>query len=210
MVEADRQYVSDLVRAGLIKGPTLELGGGYGGETCREVIRAAGLEYFSTDLAPAAGVDFVADFENPADMGVFKGRRFQAVLVLNVIEHTFSPVQILDNALSLLEPGGLLVTLTPAIWPLHQYPLDVWRPMPNFYEEYALRRKVELLDEYFLFTTFGRVRDFGEGKGAYHFPLVAKRGLRSLVSHVVHWAFSTYGRGMFHPSHVSIAATFRK
>jgi 2-polyprenyl-3-methyl-5-hydroxy-6-metoxy-1,4-benzoquinol methylase len=67
----------------------------------------------------------VADFEDPAQMSMFKSvAPFGTILILNVLEHTFEPVRILDNALSLLGPHGALAVLTPAIWPLHDLPMD--------------------------------------------------------------------------------------
>jgi hypothetical protein len=36
-------------------------------------------------------------------------------------------------------PGGTCVVCGPAIWELHDYPADYWRPMPDFYLEFARR-----------------------------------------------------------------------
>ena len=53
------------------------------------------------------GVDYPADFEKPEDMGVFRPiGLLGSVLILNVLEHTFDPIRVLDNAATLLRPGG--------------------------------------------------------------------------------------------------------
>jgi SAM-dependent methyltransferase len=207
MVGVDLEYVGRLIRANAISGPVLELGVGYGGETCRHLVEAAGLTYFGTDLDSSEGLDFVADFERAEDMTTF--RRITpvgTVLVLNVLEHTFDPIRVLDNARSLLKPGGALVVLTPAVWPLHNYPMDAWRVLPNFYEEYAKRRGMRLVDARFEYVGFGKVAAFRDSGGAYSLPPPCPRGWKLMFGRGVHKLFNTFGRSMFQPSHVAVAA----
>jgi len=137
----DTQWMQRVLEESALEGPVLELGVGYGGNTCRELIESAKLRCFGTDLNKTQAVDFVADFERSEDMKAFSSTApFGSVLVLNVLEHTFDPIRVLDNVISLLKPGGTCAVLTPSIWPLHDYPMDAWRILPNFYEEYARRR----------------------------------------------------------------------
>lgn len=209
MVEADLDYIRRLVTAGVIAGPVLELGAGYGGATSRTLVEAAGMRYVGTDMDASAGVDCVANFEKAEDMSVFKASEpFGSVLILNVLEHTFDPISILDNATTLVRAGGTVVVLTPAIWPLHNYPMDAWRILPNFYEEYAKRRKVRLLSSHFEYVGFGPVTDHRNPDSTFAFPMPGKRGWHSWFSRVVHKTFNTFGRAMFHPSHVAVAAVF--
>jgi len=63
MTPEDLVYVRDRTRDGLVQSPCLELGAGFGGETCRQLVEAAGMRYVSTDLKAIAPVDVVADFE---------------------------------------------------------------------------------------------------------------------------------------------------
>jgi SAM-dependent methyltransferase len=210
MVGADLDYVRRLIADRLIAGPVLELGTGYGGATTREVMTAAGLTHYGTDLEAGPGVDVAADFEKAEDMAAFRSvGRFGTVLVLNVLEHTFDPIRVLDNAVSLLRPGGVLVALTPSVWPLHNYPMDAWRVLPNFYEQYAKRRSHELLEPYFEYVGFGPVARFANPDGSYAYPPPCPPGFRRTLSRVVHRAFNTFGRGMFMPSNVAVAAAFR-
>jgi len=207
MVGADLEYVSALIRANVLSGPILELGTGYEGETCRHIVHGAGLEYFGTDIANGPNVDFVADFERVEDMAIFDGAApFGTILVLNVLEHTFNPLQVLDNARTLLKPGGALVVLTPAVWPLHNYPFDAWRILPDFYTEYARRRGMRLLGEHFDFVGFGSVQSFQNAGGQPSFPPPTKGPWKLLFGRAVHKAFNTFARAMFQPSHVAVAA----
>ena len=210
MVGSDLDYVRGLIARNVILGPVLELGAGYGGATARAEVEAANLRYYGTDISLGPGVDFAANFEHSDQMAVFgEVGPFGSVLILNVLEHTFDPIRVLDNAATLLRPGGALVALTPSVWPLHNYPLDAWRILPNFYEEYAKRRGFDLLADYFEYVGFGPVANFRNADGTYNYPPPCRPGLRYWVSRVVHKAFNTFGRSMFQPSHIAVAAVFR-
>ena len=205
MVSADLAYVERLIRSGALRGPVLELGTGYEGETCRPLVQANGFLYYGTDVQRGPHVDFVADFERPADMAVFdEVGPFGAILVLNVLEHTFDPIRVLDNAATLLKPGGALVLLTPAVWPLHSFPFDSWRVLPDFYREYARRRGMRLLNEYFEYVGVGKVEEFRDKQGHPSFPPPSSQPWRLLFGRAVHRCFSTFGRSMFQPSHIAV------
>jgi len=209
MIPQDSAWIQKLIDKQAISGPVLELGAGYGGGTAKSLIEKAGLTYYGTDIhnPPGGGVDFVADFENPSQMSVFNSvSPFGTVLILNVLEHTFEPVRILDNALSLLQPHGALVVLTPAIWPLHDWPMDSVRLLPNFYEEYGKRRGLNLLADSFEYIGYGKVRNYLNPDKSYTFPPPHNSGFSRLRSRIVHKVANTYGRHMFFPSHVSIGA----
>jgi 2-polyprenyl-3-methyl-5-hydroxy-6-metoxy-1,4-benzoquinol methylase len=66
-----------------------------------------GLAYQATDLAAGPGVDFIANFETGDGLQeVLEAGPFGTVLVLNVLEHVFDPIAVLDNALAVTSPGG--------------------------------------------------------------------------------------------------------
>jgi SAM-dependent methyltransferase len=211
MTPDDLIWIRKLLAEKKLEGPVLELGVGYGGATCRELIEGAGLRYFGTDLEKTPAVDFVADFERAGDMDVFSSAApFGSVLVLNVLEHTFDPLRVLDNAVSLLKPGGRCAIVTPSIWPLHNYPMDTWRILPNLYEEYA-RRKGLLLDRgSFEYVGKGAVEKFRDGSGNYQYPPQCGNAARLLWSRAVHKLLNTFGKGMFFPSHVAVGALLQK
>jgi SAM-dependent methyltransferase len=211
MTNDDTQWIQRMLAQKLLDGPVLELGVGYGGETCRELIEAAGMRYYGTDLEKTPAVDFVADFERSEDMKVFSSvGPFGTVLVLNVLEHTFDPIRILDNVVSLLKPGGKCAVLTPSIWPLHNYPMDTWRIQPNFYEEYARRRALTLDRRFFEYAGQGPVEQFRTPEGNYSYPPPCRNNIRRQWSRVIHKLFHTFGSAMFHPSHVAVGALLQK
>jgi SAM-dependent methyltransferase len=211
MTQADSEWMKNLLEKKVLDGPVLELGTGYGGGTSREMVLAADLVYFGTDIEKTPTVDFVADFDRLEDLQVFSAvGSFGAVLILNVLEHTFNPIQILDNAISLLKPGGSCVINTPTLWPLHNYPIDTWRPLPNFYEEYARRRQLILNRSYFDYVGIGSIEQFKDVNGNYSYPPPSTRNLHSLWSRGIHKLFNTFGRAMFHPSHVAIGVILQK
>jgi len=206
MVGVDLEYVERLIRSGVLSGPVLELGTGYDGQTCRQLVQASGLTYYGTDLQRGPQVDVVANFERAADLAVFNGiGPFGAILMLNVLEHTFDPLRVLDNAMTLLKPGGTLVVLTPAVWPLHSFPFDSCRLLPDFYREYASRRGMRLLNEHFEYVGFGKVDEFRDQQGNPSFPPPCSGSWRLLFSRAIHRCFNTFGRSMFQPSHVAVA-----
>jgi SAM-dependent methyltransferase len=211
MTNEDIRWVQRLLDQKIIEGPVLELGVGYGGATCREMIETAGLQYYGTDLEKTPAVDFVADFEKSQDMTVFApAAPFGTVLILNVLEHTFDPLRVLDNAISLLKPGGRCAVLTPSIWPLHNWPMDTWRILPDFYETYAKRRGLAFDARFFDYPGHGPVMHFRSLDGSYVYPPPCASKARLLGSRVIHRIFNTFGRGMFHPSHVAVAAVFQR
>lgn len=210
MTGPDLDYIKLLLQSDIITGPVLELGAGYGGTTCRSLIEGAGLVYEPTDMFPADGVQYVADFSDKKNVAeTFGKRRYATVLVFSILEHTFDPLNILDNAFSLVEEGGKLVVITPAVWTLHNYPIDCNRLLPNWYERYSETRCCTLLPDYFHYVGFGKVREFVDQEGNYKFPPPAPvSGFKALWSRSIHKLFNTYGRGMSYPCHIAIGAVF--
>ena len=209
MTESDRLFLEKLVREKQITSPVLELGSGHPEHSARKIIVDAGLHFVGTDLFPRSGVDFVANFECVDELKVFEGvAPFGTVLVLNVLEHTFDPVCVLDNALSLVRRGGKLVVITPVVWTLHSFPIDTCRLNPDWYKEYAKRRGLVLDYATFVYLGHGRVEEFNDRNGAYALPPPTGSHLKYWYSKLVHKALNTFGRGMMFPSHVAIGAVF--
>jgi SAM-dependent methyltransferase len=209
MTSDDLAYVEKLLRSGLLTAPVLELGAGYGGSTCRALIEGAGLTYKTTDIEAGPGVDFVADFEAPDCTAAFGAERFGTVLVLNVLEHTFLPVAVLDNAVGVSGQGGRVVVVTPSMWPVHNFPRDCQRLLPDWYVTYAERRPgVRLLDSAFEFVGKGSVASFTRD-GERQLPPIAT-GLHDRYSRAVHRIFRSSGRGHWTRPHSAIGAVFEK
>ncbi len=210
MTDCDFAFVSRVLNAGLITGKVLELGTGYDGPICKPLILGAGLEYIGSDSFASRNVDVIADIESRDQIDRFKNYMpFGSILLLNVLEHTFDPIGVLDNLISILKPGGMLINIAPAIWPIHDFPCDAWRILPNFYEEYAKRRGLFLKSEFFEYISYGKVVDHKNNDGTYRFPVPGKSVSHNWYSRVIHKLFNTSGRGMINPSYVCIGCVFQ-
>ena len=158
-VEADFAYLRHLIQEGLVVGPVLEIGSrawqGEQGNTATEC-RRFGLKWEGTDIEAGAGVNFVLDILDTTAV-VAVGRQWPSVLVFNLLEHVYDPIAALRNAMSLVAPGGVAVVVGPAIWQLHDYPRDYWRPMPDFFVEFAEREGYSVVREAMMWTVLGRL-----------------------------------------------------
>lgn len=208
MTELDIQFIKTLLGAGVIGDPVLELGVGYGGVVSKELVESSGRRYFSTDLFPTASVDMVADFETGDGVQeVARVGPYGTVLVLNVLEHTFDPVAVLDNALKILATSGSLVVVAPAVWPLHSHPIDCCRLLPDWFRKFAQTRHLSILEDYFSYVGFGPISAFRGADGHDRFPEPAAGAPAwRLYSRTVHRVFNTFGRTMWQPSHIVIGA----
>ena len=204
MTENDLVFIKRLLLKNKIEAPVLELGAGYGGGTCRKIILDAGLSYFASDMCLSPGVDYVADFESDSIETSFPSdAKFNTILILNVLEHTFDPIRILDNAKKLLSDGGSMVVIAPVVWSLHSYPIDCCRLLPNWHEQYANSRGMTLDRGAFEYLGYGAVDSFKNVNGKYRFPFPAQ-GFTYWKSRIIHRLFNTFGRGMVSPSYLAI------
>lgn len=212
MVDTDIKFITKLLDDGIIQSPCLELGVGGDEFSSKELIMKNGVEYLGTDIAAGKNVDYIVDFEDPAQVKrCFPDKNeFGSILVPNVLEHVFNPILLLDNVFSILRKGGTCIIITPVIWPLHNYPLDCWRICPDFYEEYCKRRKYTIVKEYFGYLGYGNIEKHKTQHGGYALPLPGKKGFNRIVSRFIHKVFNTYGRGMFFPSNIGIGAVLIK
>jgi len=210
MTPVDTDYIDHLLKTSRLNGPVLELGAGIPEHSCRELVLQYSLEHTGTDIAGQA--DVFADFEDKSSVAAaFAGHRpFGSALILNVLEHCFDPVAILDNTISLLEPGGVCVVITPCIWPIHSFPVDCWRPLPDFYRRYAISRNLHLLEDEFRFLPYGRIADYTGQDGQVQYPLISSSASYMLYSRLIHRLFNTTGRGTRFPTHLAIGVIFIK
>ena len=84
------------------------------------------------DIYPYPEVDLVCDLtlRNP-----FRPASFDAVVLMNVLEHVYDTHALLARLSEILKPGGILVVAIPFLVKLHQTPVDFVR-----YTHYALER----------------------------------------------------------------------
>ena len=102
------------------------------------------------------------------------------------------------------------MVLTPAVWPLHSYPVDAYRLLPNFYETYAQRRSIEMDPDTFQYVGIGKVHDHRWPSGEYRFPDPYSGKADHLISRIVHRLFNTPGRGLMFKNHIAVACVYRK
>jgi hypothetical protein len=209
---ADHTFLSKLISDEIIRDPVLELGGGYGGSTCRDLIERSGFKYFATDLHLSHGVDFAANFETGQGIDrVAEHGPYGSILILNVLEHTFDPISVLDTSLALAKEQGILIVITPIIWPIHNFPIDCCRLLPDWYRQYADSRQLILDEATFSYVGIAPVSSFKSSNGEDRLPHPANsRSVYRFWSRAVHKVFNTFGRGMLFPSHIAIGAVFRR
>lgn len=91
-----------------------------------------GHPYLSLDVYPYPEIDIVCDLTlvNP-----FQHNRFEAIALMNVMEHVYNTHALLEVLSGILKPGGVLIVAIPFLVKIHQAPVDFVR-----YTHYALEQ----------------------------------------------------------------------
>lgn len=223
MTEHDLTFFRYCFSLGLVKPSFLEIGSakvqGAVPNLC-ETARALGMrETFGVDLDRGPGVDAVFDFSVPAEQfkQTWTAGKFSSVGVFNVLEHTFDPFVVLQNASYCLNDSGTLLVAVPAVWPLHNYPGDYVRIMPQWYTEFARRTQLTIHPDAFCWlSAFGLASiekrrpasDAAEIPG-WHNSGRAISPARYWRSRLVHKLFNTYGRSHW-ATHAAIGVAFSR
>lgn len=79
--------------------------------------------YIGIDLQRGKQVDIVGSVEKLP----FKDSSFDVVLCTQVLEHTLSPLTLIDETYRVLRGNGFLFLSTHGVWPIHCAPFDFWR-----------------------------------------------------------------------------------
>ena len=85
------------------------------------------VSYSSLDMVDTPLVDFVCNAEEMT----IDDASFDLVLCTQVLEHCSYPQKIVDECFRVLAPGGRLIVTVPSVYPVHGYPADNWRFMPD-------------------------------------------------------------------------------
>lgn len=150
-VPTDFSYLQRVIATGQLRAPVLEIGSRdhQGGEgNARATCENAGLPWEGADIDAGPGVDFTLDILDAVAVAAV-GRQWGTVLLFNLLEHVYDPTSALRNATMLVESGGAIVVVGPSVWQLHDYPRDYWRPMPDFFLEFARREGMVVVAEHF-------------------------------------------------------------
>ncbi|MGQ3685113.1 MAG: class I SAM-dependent methyltransferase [Candidatus Loosdrechtia sp.] len=79
-----------------------------------------------------------ADYFYDGKVFPFQDNEFDSVIVNEVFEHVFNPVEFLHEIYRVLKPGGSLLMTVPFVWDEHEQPHDFAR-----YTSYGLRHLLE-------------------------------------------------------------------
>jgi len=104
----------------------LDVGAGHGDFTTA----LAKHEWIALDIYPYPELDIICDL---TQVNPFRLASFDAVVLMNVLEHVCDSRTLLTNLAALLKPGGTLLVAIPFLIKIHQAPYDFVR-----YTEYAL------------------------------------------------------------------------
>jgi SAM-dependent methyltransferase len=134
------QVVSDLPAEHKI----LDVGAGHGDFADIFV----GRKYYSLDIVPYLEVDLVADL---GETNPFKDGTFNAVVLMNVLEHVYESRRLIKSITRILAPDGIVVLTVPFLLKVHQAPFDFSRYTPYFIGNMAAEAglQVESLQGYY-------------------------------------------------------------
>jgi SAM-dependent methyltransferase len=104
--------------------------------------------YYSLDIVPYAEVDLVCDLGQTIP---FKTGTFDAVVLMNVLEHVYENRGLVQNIGKILKPGGKLIITVPFLLKVHQAPFDFSRYTPYYLSQLAQEAgfNVEKLNGYY-------------------------------------------------------------
>jgi SAM-dependent methyltransferase len=139
-----------------------------------------GRNYLALDVYPYPEVDIACDLtqSNP-----FREASFDAILLMNVLEHVYDTHALLEALAAALRPGGALICAIPFLVKMHQEPVDYVR-----YTHYALERlgpqhglKLELLEGF-----YDPISLLGEGMGNLKWSVLPEvNGLRHYAGRIL-------------------------
>ena len=140
---AIRSFVRQVAAKWISKGPILDIGSGYRSsepEVCAERL----MPYYTIDKSDSSGSDFIIDAHN---LSVFTEETFEAVLLIEVLEHVEFPLLVMQEASRVLRAKGIMLLTVPFWVPLHPKDSygDFWRFSPDGIMLFIRECKLEIL-----------------------------------------------------------------
>ncbi len=117
----------------VLSGEVLDLGG-HATSSYRTLFK--GVFSITTANMPGSGETIECDFEQPLPIA---DRSYDAILLMNVLEHIFEYRLLLKECARILKSGGIIIIATPFLLPYHPSPGDFHR-----YTSDALERALSL------------------------------------------------------------------
>jgi SAM-dependent methyltransferase len=107
-----------------------------------------GVEYIGLDYPPtvAKGYSGKADVFGDGQRLPFKDASFDCISIMDVMEHLPNPEAAFREMLSVLKPGGILISQTPFLYPLHDLPHDFQRWTGEGLRQYTMRHPADLIE----------------------------------------------------------------
>lgn len=102
--------------------------GGRVATAVEDVSNGAGLNVVSLDIDAARDPDIIADITN-----FIPDEPYDAILIIEVLEHVKDPRTVTKNLLQVIRPGGTVILSAPFLFPIHDQPHDFYR-----YTKYGL------------------------------------------------------------------------
>lgn len=138
------------------------------------------LSSIALEVYPYPEIDVVCDL---TQVNPFRPASFEAILLLNVLEHVYDSHALLGSLAEIVKPGGVLIIAIPFMVKLHQVPVDFVR-----YTHFALQRlgmdhglHVDRLEGYYDPVFF-----LGEGIGNLrHAVLPQMKGMKRRWAHLL-------------------------
>ncbi len=127
----------------LIHGRLLDIGCG---EKPLATLLGQDIEYIGLDYPPtvAKGYGGKADVFGDGQRLPFRDQSFDCITIMDVMEHLIWPEDAFTDMLRVLKPGGVIITQTPFLYPLHDLPHDFQRWTGEGLVQFSQRHPVKL------------------------------------------------------------------
>jgi SAM-dependent methyltransferase len=94
----------------------------------KNLIKNPKWKYVGLDMSPGPNVDIVAPPETPFPI---PDSSFDVVISGQCFEHCEAPWLLIKEVERVCKPGGMIAIIAPWNFPIHRYPVDCWRILPD-------------------------------------------------------------------------------